>query len=401
MTPRGRNGNRNGLRAAQFGAWMSNPWKDRGAAMACLLVGGCLLQGASAFAQDVARLEAEPAGLAPVAAQVHGRVVPQADGALLRQWPGTYFETAFQGDAVYFRVGAGDVSLRLSVDGALAIPLVKPAAGLYRLSGLRGGGKHRLRITVASESQAGPTVFGGFLLGAGARPGALPHRSRQVEFIGDSHTVGYGNTSSRQECTQQEVWASTDTSQGVAALVAAHYGADYEAHAISGRGVVRNYDGLAADTLPQTYPFALFDHSRAAEADAAWQPRVIAISLGTNDFSTALHPGERWATREQLREDYEASFVRFVDELRRRHPGAYVLLWIAAAEGSEVQAEVARVAERLRASGHARIGFVPVTGLAMTGCHHHPSTADDRRVAEALIRHLDAQRDLWGAAGAD
>lgn len=381
---------------------MNPRWKDGGAAAwARLLVGGCLLHSAAALAQQVVRLDAEPAGLQPLAAHVQGRVVPQPGGALLRQWPGSYFETAFTGDAVYFRVGAGDVSLRLGIDGAGAIPLVKPAAGLYRLSGLQGGGEHRLRITVASESQAGPTVFGGFLIGADARPGTLPRRARQIEFIGDSHTVGYGNTSGRRECTQEEVWASTDTSVGVAAQVAAHYGADYEAQAISGRGIVRNYDGFAADTLPQAYPFALFDKSRAADDAAAWRPRVIAISLGTNDFSTPLRPGERWATREQLREDYEASFVRFVGQLRDRHPGAYLVLWIAAAEGSEVQAEVARVAERLGRGGSARVGFVPVTGLEMSGCHHHPSTADDRRVAEALIRHLDTQRGLWGADAAD
>ncbi|MDR7297315.1 lysophospholipase L1-like esterase [Pelomonas aquatica] len=361
------------------------------------VMGGVLAHGAAALAQEVVRVEAEPAGLKPAAAHVRGRAVTQADGSWLRQWPGTYFETAFQGDEVFFRVGAGEVSLRLGVDGDEAFALVRPAPGLYRVSRFKRGGEHLLRITVASESQGGPTVFGGFLLGAGTQPAALPRRSRQVEFIGDSHTVGYGNLSARRECTQAEVWATTDTSRGVPALVAAHYGADYAAHAISGRGIVRNFNGFAADTLPEAYPFALFDKRRAAD-DAAWQPHVIAIGLGTNDFATALNPGERWATREQLREAYETTFVRFIDELRRRHPGAYIVLWIAAADGSELQNEVARVVELAKRAGQARLGFVPVPGLGMSGCDWHPSVADDRQIAAALIRHLDQQKDLWQSA---
>jgi lysophospholipase L1-like esterase len=369
-----------------------------GALMRWAVLGWLLAQGGAAAAQDIGRVQTEPAGLTRIPAHVKGRVVAQPDGALLRQWPGTYFETAFQGDEAYFRVGAGDVSLRVSVDGGEPVALSKPAAGLYRVSKFRRGGDHLLRITVASESQGGPTVFGGFLVGAGAKPAALPSRSRRIEFIGDSHTVGYGNTSGSRECTQDEVWATTDTSRGVPALVAAHYGADYQANAISGRGIVRNFNGFAADTLPEAYPFALFDKSRRAD-DAAWQPQAIAISLGTNDFATALNPGERWATREQLREAYEAAYVGFIGELRRRHPGAYIVLWIAAADGSELQTEVGRVAEQARRAGHARIGFVPVPGLSQSGCHYHPSVADDRKIADALIGHLDAQQGLWPAAG--
>lgn len=363
----------------------------------CALGVCCSLLGTPVTAQEIARVTTEPAGLRPLPARVQGRAAIQPDGMLLRQWPGTYFETAFHGDEVYFRVGAGDVGLRVSVDGAAAMPLVKPAAGLYRVAGLKRDGEHLLRVSVASESQGGPTGFGGFLAGAATQPAALPRRARQVEFIGDSHTVGYGNTSATRQCTPAEVWATTDTTQGVAGLVSARYGADFRVNAISGRGVVRNYDGFAADTLPQAYPFALFDRSRPAD-DTGWQPQVIAISLGTNDFSTPLRAGEPWATREQLREAYEAAFVRFIDQLHRRVPGAYVVLWIAAADGSEVQTAVARVVERVRRSGNVRIGFVPVPGLSMAGCDWHPSVADDRRIVEALARHLDAQQDVWPAA---
>ena len=353
-----------------------------------------LAAAGSAHAQEVAKVEVSPPGLAPLPSAVSGRVEAQADGGVLRQWPGTYFETAFIGPDAYFQVGPGAVSLRVRVDGAAPLSLVKPPPGLYQLSGLAPAGSHQLRIDVASESQAGPTSFGGFFAGAGARPAPLPHRSRMIEFIGDSHTVGYGDTSATRRCDEDRIWATTDTSQGLAPRTAAHYDADYEVNAISGRGVVRNYNGVAADTLPTAYPFVLFDKAQVA-SEAAWRPQVIVIALGTNDFSTPLNPGEAWRTRGQLHADFEATYVQFIARLRARDPHAYIVLWATDFGGGEIQAEVAKVVAAVRRSGDERVGFVPVSGLAFSACNFHPGLADDQKIADALVKYIDAQQDVW------
>lgn len=161
----------------------------------------------------------------PVAA---GKVLPAltggraeqygADGiSLIRQWPGTYFETRFRGTSAMFKLGTGNVALHVLVDGASVAALTKPAPGLYRIDGLAPG-SHSLRIEIASESQLAPTIFGGFYAGSGTVRAALQPRRRQIEFIGDSHTVGYANTSSKQACTEDEIWRSTDTSQAFGPL---------------------------------------------------------------------------------------------------------------------------------------------------------------------------------------
>ena len=116
-----------------------------------------------------------------------------------------------------------------------------------------------------------------------------PSRTRRIEFIGDSHTVGYGNVSIKRDCTQDEVWTTTDASQAIPALTARRYGADYRSNAISGGGILRNYDGMAADTVPMAYPFTLFDKA-TRYADPAWRPRLFVVALGLNDFTTSLHP---------------------------------------------------------------------------------------------------------------
>lgn len=310
----------------------------------------------------------------------------------MRQWPGTYYETAFRGAGALFRVGPGEVSLRIRIDGGAPLALVKPAPGLYRVAGL-GAGAHRLRIDVASESQAGPTGFGGFFALPGTRPRPPAARATQIEFIGDSHSVGYGNTSSKRECTEDEVWATTDTSQGIAPLTAARYGADYQVNAISGRGIVRNYGGFLADTLPQAYPYALLDH-KIPYRDPAWKPRIIVIALGTNDFTTPLHGGEKWKSRDALHADFEASYAAFLKRLRAANPEAHFILWATDMADGEIAAEVRKVVERVRASGERRIGFVPVRGLALTGCNYHPNLADDRAIAAALGAYIDSNAEI-------
>lgn len=358
---------------------------------------GVTLAGASAaMAQGVDRMDTEPPGLQPLAAHVSGRAVMGPGGSLRRQWPGTYAEAAFIGREVYFRVGPGEVSLRVRLDTQAPVALVKPSPGLYRVTASAEAAAHRLRIDVASESQAGATSFGGFFLAAEGRRAPLPARARQIEFIGDSHTVGYGNTAPSRACSEDQVWAFTDTTLGVAPRVAARYDADYQVNAISGRGVVRNFDGLAADVLPALYPFALFDKETAA-VDPAWRPRAVMVNLGTNDFATPLRDGERWTARERLQADYVAGYVDFIQALRKRHPQAYLLLWAAAGEDSELVIQVRKVLRLVRQSGDARIGLVTVPGLSMAGCNFHPSVADDERIAQALARHLDARVPELGA----
>ena len=338
------------------------------------------------------RVVAAPAKLEILPSKAHGRV-ERDYGELVRQWPGSYVEAAFRGSAVMFRVGAGDVALHVLVDGQEVGTLVRPAPGLYRAAGLSSG-RHTLRVEVVSESQAGPTRLGPFYAERGTRPDRLPNRGRQIEFIGDSHTVGYGVTSTKRDCTQAEVWATTDTSRTFGALLAQRYRADVQVNAISGRGVVRNYNGSSGDTLPQAYPFALFDR-RSRVDRRGWHAQAIVIALGTNDFTTPLQVGEKWATRDTLHADFEATYVRFVQSLRARNPHALIVLWATDLADGEIGREVAKVVSRLRASGEQRLAYVPVPDLSFTGCHSHPSLADQPVIAARIAAAIDAQVAGW------
>jgi lysophospholipase L1-like esterase len=308
------------------------------------------------------------------------------------QWPGTYFEAAFKGGDLWLRFGANHAIVHVVVDGKAPLVL-KPAADVYHLSGL-GKGMHRVRVAEVSEDQNLPTTFGGMAIAGSEEGFPVSSPERQIEFVGDSHTVGYGNTSTKGQCTTEEVWATTDDAAAFGALTAAHYDAAYQVNAISGRGVVRNYNGFAADTLPEAYPYVLFDRKQRY-ADARWKPEVVIVALGTNDFSTALNAGETWKTRDDLHRNFEATYLRFLQAIRQRDPQAYLIVWATDMANGEIAAEAGKVVEQMRQAGETRIAFVPVKGLAFTGCHGHPSLADDQVIAGRLEQAIDAVPGVW------
>ena len=325
--------------------------------------------------------------------RVTGRVLSRTaeDGGVVlrRQWPGTVVEMAFRGSGALFFVGEGDTALRVVVDDRPLAVLLHPS-GAYRVSGLAAG-PHRLRIQVASEDQSGPTELGPFYAAAG--DAALPAPTgpaSQIEFIGDSYTVGSGNTLSASTCTDSQAWTATDSTQAVGAQVGRRYGADVEINAISGRGLVRNYGGFAAPTVPQAYPFVLLTPSPLAD-DATWRPQTIVVSLGTNDFSTPLHPGEAWADRTALQADFEATYVRFLRSLRARYSSALIIVWATDVADGQVAEEADRVVQTLSAAGDSRVRFLEVRGLTFAACNGHPTTSDDAVIAAALSRVIDAQ----------
>lgn len=358
------------------------------------IVAGLLVALAAipASAQTVERADGDAAGelTQPLPYRVVGRALPQLagprTGTTTRQWPGTYFEASFSGARAGFALGEGAVRLRVTIDGSRPVYLTRPAPGRYRIAGLVAG-RHRIRIDIVSEDEAHATGFGGFFIGGHDTALPIAARPRQIEFIGDSFTVGYGNTASSRQCNLDEVWQTTDSGQGFVPQVAAGFDADYQINAISGRGVVRNYAGHPAPTLPEAYPFVLFDQAqRVAEPD--WRPQAIVIGLGTNDFSTPLAAIERWSSRAALHADFEERYLGLVRQLRAAHPSAYFLLWATDQADGEIARETGNVVERLKASGDLRVAFLKVPPLQLIGCNGHPGLADHRIIAGAIANAL-------------
>lgn len=312
-----------------------------------------------------------------------GRVVAAPDGNLSFGWPGVYIEGRFKGTSVRVRFDAPDDFIRLSIDGTEHKVFRAPGAVDTTIDGLSPG-QHVVRLEKLTETQAGASRFITFEVAG--KPLVARPRSRAIEFIGDSFTVGYGNSSATTQCTGEEVHDRTDTSRAFGPLAAKALDADYRINAFSGFGMIRNYAGrVAGESLPFLYPRAIPGNASPAANDTGWHPQTIVINLGGNDFSTALNPGEHWADAAALESAYRERYISFVADLAARQPQARFIL-----AGTDLFfPQVERVADGLSAKLPGRVSTLRITGLDLGGCHGHPSLADHRLIADLLIGAID------------
>jgi lysophospholipase L1-like esterase len=302
------------------------------------------------------------------------------------------FEGRFRGTGVGVILDDPAADYDVQVDGRTAATLVTPAAGTHWIRGLAPG-RHTVRLVKRSESPWATSTFGGFVAApGGAILGRPAPRHRQIEFIGDSYTAGYGNLSATRDCTGDEVNRTTNADQSFGAVAARRLGADYQVNAFSGRGMVRNYNGIEPGTSYRTY----YDRALlAVDSDVwsrprSWRPRLVVVGLGINDFSTAVNPGEPW-TPESLQAAYHEAYHGFLDKLRARYPGATILVSATYMSNTTVYAQTAeRIVRERNAAGDRRIRFWYYSneGLDYMGCHWHPSLHDHQLIAGRLLDYL-------------
>ncbi len=360
-----------------------------------LVISAALATGVHAAATQPETVARVPAGYIKVPQSIHGRH-SSADAPPTRfQWPGIYIEADFGEPEILVRFDNTTDAFTVFIDGTETAKVVKPGDKVYRFGALAKGW-HHIRIEKTDESQDTPGTFGDMWISPKGDARWPAPRPRQIEFIGDSFTAGYGNTSAKRECTQDEVWATTDTQQAFGPLTAKHYEADYQINAYSGIGIVRNYNGVAPKrNMPLLYRSALIeDETVHPYSDDRWNPQIVVIALGGNDFSTPVHGGEKWADEAALTADYIASYVAFVQQVRASHPGARFILMNYGEE--RIANAITEVISRLNAAGEARVApFSAGSGFERTGCDWHLSLKDDQRISHSLISYIDARPDLW------
>lgn len=373
--------------AAEPGNHIGNLMKQ----LKALLLAAALASSAGAFART------------PLPLHIGGRVAATMEGersAYHYQWPGVYFEAAFEGSEVYVRVADDTNRLRILVDGRPNAVLDRPGTVEHRIGNLPEG-RHTIRLEKLTESQDSTGTFEGFYIPALSKALPTDPRPRQIEFIGNSDMVGYGNTSASRECTDEELFLATDTQQAYGPLVADRFGADYQINAYSGIGVIRNYDGMRPElSMTTLYPRALFDAPVAYRNDG-WAPQLIVVGLGGNDFVPAVKSGGRWKDQQALLKDFELAYAAFLRRLRGRNPDAFILLVVLETFDAGYVAGNRSAIRALRKDGDRRIDLLTYPQLENTGCHWHPSLKDHRVMADQVIAYIAARPELWQATSND
>jgi lysophospholipase L1-like esterase len=331
-----------------------------------------------------------------VLAQAHtaGRV-KDAGNAVQYSWPGVYFEGRVRGTGVGIVLNDSAADYDVQIDGTTVVTLVTPGNTTHWINGLSNS-THTVRLVKRNDTPGDTSSFGGFVAAPGGavlgRPAA---RNRQIEFIGDSLTVGYGNLSTSRTCTWDQVKRNTSSDVSYGALTARQLNADYQINGYSGLGMVRNYNGGRTDVTYRTfYDRALLNVSGDVwQNPGAWRPQVVVVNLGTNDFSTAVNPGEPW-TPDSLAVGYRSAYGDFVQKLRTRYGADTTIVAVGA---GQYAGHVQQVVKARNDAGDSRVRywFLDDSGLDFLGCDWHYSARDDRVIADRLTSFIAGLPTGW------
>lgn len=227
------------------------------------------------------------------------------------------FETA--GTELLFDL-EGEARWLLTSDGKPVDTFVTDRRTVHKFKALDAD-FHKYRLIKLTESNPGEVRLYGISSNGEfkARPKAS---NRRIEFIGDSFTVGYGNEGSVSD-DPSLFFEKTNASKSYAFLLAESFKADFQVNAVSGRGMVRNYDNIVpAWPLSRLYDYTL--PGMAAEgASPLWNfdefhPQVIVVFVGINDFQG----NPPYCKKDK----FKAAYVSLLDKLRKVHPGCKFLL---------------------------------------------------------------------------
>jgi lysophospholipase L1-like esterase len=329
-------------------------------------------------------------------------VLPYRGFSYTHQWPGVYFDAAFNGTSLALKFADKYNEYRLFVDGGAALVIKQVGTSDMTVTGLSAG-SHRIRLEKVTESIGLTGAFQGFFVPASINTGTIQGRKRQIEFIGDSNMTGYGLRSKTRTCTQEQIRLLSDTQSSYPALTAKYFGADYQVNAASGRGMVRNYNGFSPEiALPKVYPSALMDSAKPYK-DATWKPQITFIALGENDFATPLNPGETWRTGPDLFKSYVIGFKGLLSQIHVRNPNTSLVIWWPALYSFDQIGTTAIVAGQksvlaaAKSAGFKSVEYIPVKdlGLAATACDYHASASDHQKLKLWLVTYLNAHPKLW------
>lgn len=298
-------------------------------------------------------------------------------------WPGTEVRARFGGTSISVDLGdTGASQYEWAVDGAPKVRLVIGGPRkTYTLATDLPKGEHELVLTKRTESFVGVTQL--FAINA-PLVGTPPASARRIELVGDSITCGYGVLGADASCPFSADTESEPLAWG--ALAAHQLGAAHTAIAWSGIGVLRNYDLTTSGTMPERYGRALASDPTSAWPPSDFEPAVIVVNLGTNDFAGAgTDPGT----------PFETKLVAFLEVVRAAHANAHVVLATSPMLSGERhvahRAHLQKAITARSAAGDTKLSLleldVPPASEGF-GCDSHPSAATQKTMATKLVAHV-------------
>ena len=185
---------------------------------------------------------------------------------------------------------------------------------------------HSIKIFKRTEAFVGATRFLGFktTVGSVVKKPAVP--TKKMLLIGDSFSCGYGNMVEIQGPPEGNpnvgfTPINEDNYYAWGTIAARVLNLQYQCLAYSGRGMYRNNTGVKTNTMPNIYDRIFPDDDASKKwKDKDYEPDVIVIKLGTNDFMY-----EAFQKIPVDSAEYVATYIAFVDRMHKIHPTAQII----------------------------------------------------------------------------
>ena len=324
-----------------------------------------------------------------------GRIDNRDPQHFTMSFPGSAMVVHFQGsgfDAQFSTTIADHLQVVIDGRASPAFAVTKEPAFYPIASGLPPG-EHTAVIYKATETNRGTLAFYGLRLQPGTRLLRVPDAKRNIEFIGDSITAGYGDLGANEH--EPVSPANSNWYFTYAAITARQLGAEQVTVAVSG---IRLTQSGEWDAMPRVYrrvhsydPAYLWDFKRGP------MPDVVVINLSTNDFRH--HPAiDKQGPPDEA--EWTKTYEDFLDFVRSQRPSAEIYL----ADGplmppgpdlDHVQAWNREVLTQRVASGDTRchvLSFPVQKGDDGYGSDFHPSVKTHAKMADQLIAAIRADK---------
>ena len=250
--------------------------------------------------------------------------------------------------------------------------------------------EHRLEIYKNTEAHSGNILF------AGTTAKLIPisfKKKKKIEFIGDSITCGAASDPSDVPCDKGEYMDHHNGYYAYGPTLSRAIGADYLMSCVSGIGMYRNWNDENKDEaiMPDVYPnLYLTKDASKPRYDFAFQPDIISIALGTNDFSGGDGKKERLPFNP---EKYVSNYIDFIKMLYKHNPKAQIGITNSPMVGGDKALVFEDCLNKVKNDfaddkSHKTIQIFKFKPMTPNGCSGHPDVADHKVLANEYAPFL-------------
>ncbi|TDO71477.1 GDSL-like lipase/acylhydrolase family protein [Flavobacterium chryseum] len=242
---------------------------------------------------------------------------------------------------------------------------------------------HNLTIYKTTEAHSG----GIFFYGTTAKLTSISSKKKKkIEFIGDSITCGAASDPSDVPCDKGEYFDHHNGYYAYGPILSRKIDVDYLMSSVSGIGMYRNWNDENKDEaiMPEVYEnlYLTKDPSKP-KYDFAFQPDIISIALGTNDFSGGDGKKERLPFNA---EKYVSNYINFIKMLYKHNPKAQIVITNSPMVNGERAVVFEDCLNKVKSAftedkRHKPIQIFKFKQMTPKGCSGHPDVSDHKILA--------------------